>query len=316
MQVAQVDNPRIQSLLTNNISPVVFEKNPASKSYTMDFLTLNTWLRPAPLGKDNFARADRIANSLSRYDVVGLQETFSAKGKHITETAEKNKTQPYSYRQNQIKILTNSGLTTLSKYQVIEQDFRPFSFSTISDSLAKKGVMFTRIVHPQIGEIDVYDTHYQAGGAEKDFKPSPLKRLVSLFNPGYDLPKDIVRMSQTRDFSSLLQKHEKGNPTVIMGDFNFTENSPEYRDFVNKMQVKDSFRIARPKDPGYTSDGQKNPNVGGESRSRIDFIFFKPGKTVGVDVVSSKLAFNEPVLGMFVSDHFGVHSTLKFTKKN
>jgi endonuclease/exonuclease/phosphatase family metal-dependent hydrolase len=288
------------------------EDEPEVKSMTMDFVTLNTWLRTRPIGTQIFERSDRIANSLKDYDVVGLQETFSGGAKHIPDKLKKEGTFPYSFRQSTPRILTNSGLTMVSKYPIIEKDFQQFTYSTGSDSLAKKGVMFNRLEVPNIGQVDVYNTHYNAGGTQKT---GFFNKIIEKFIPGWTMATPDVRVTENTDLANFIKKHEKGNPTFITGDFNMNETKIEYQDLKNKINMIDSFRLINPDDPGYTADGPNNPHKPDDGQSRIDYIFYKPGKNVNVEVLQSRLTHNHAIDGMFVSDHFGVNSTFKLTKK-
>jgi endonuclease/exonuclease/phosphatase family metal-dependent hydrolase len=85
----------------------------------------------------------------------------------------------------------------------------------------------------------------------------------------------------------------------------------------------DTFRIANPKQPGYTWDPSENVNIryqdevdsklqGGSRASgpkevaprRIDYIFVNRG--FRGNVVRSRLVFNKIIDGVNISDHFGV----------
>src|SRR5690606_12549295 len=116
-----------------------------------------------------------------------------------------------------VKILTNSGLSTLSKYQIVEKEFKPFTYSTGSDSLAQKGVVFTRINIPEIGNIDVYNTHLQAANSKKDSK---LYKFIGNFIPGFTWSNVEIRKSQNRELIDFVNKNDVGNPTFLIGDFN------------------------------------------------------------------------------------------------
>ena len=91
------------------------------------------------------------------------------------------------------------------------------------------------------------------------------------------------------------------------------DNSPIIPELIQALGLKDSFRELHPDDPGYTSDGVLNPIKGGKSRSRLDYILYRPGKDVDVRPVLSQLAYNKP--GEYVSDHFGLHTRFELVKK-
>ncbi|MBN1574649.1 MAG: endonuclease/exonuclease/phosphatase family protein [Deltaproteobacteria bacterium] len=124
-------------------------------------------------------------------------------------------------------------------------------------------------------------------------------------------------------------------PYVIMGDFNTTKNSPAIQKMIADLGLLDPYELMNPGADGFTWDSVKNPNTAFdgsqrwadgktlkdplsrleaqfdlETPRRIDFIFlsshFRPE-----DIKSSRLIFNEPVDGVFVSDHFGVEVILE-----
>jgi endonuclease/exonuclease/phosphatase family metal-dependent hydrolase len=289
------------------------EASTKTKTFTLDVLTLNTYLltTPIPLGQKIPERSARISKSIQSHDIVSLQEAFFNGSKKIAE--DNKKEYPYQNRQTKEKSITNSGLTTLSRYKITERDFKPFSFSAGTDALAHKGILFTRLQAPGFGYIDVYNTHYQAGHGFDDKKwYTPLYKLL----PNYTdkISKNDIKMVSNMDFERFFQKHDKGYTSIFMGDFNFSEDSDLYADLVKRLNLKDSFRVKNPDDPGYSSDGVLNPYKHDNNRSRIDFIFYRPGKNQQVDVLGSRLSHTKPINGMFVSDHFGVNSKLKITE--
>jgi endonuclease/exonuclease/phosphatase family metal-dependent hydrolase len=291
------------------------EETGKTKTFTMDVVTLNTWLltTPLPIGKNIEARKTRISKAIRGYDLVGIQEAFLDGSKRIAK--EDKDEYPYQYRQVKEKNLSNSGLTTFSKLEISERDFKPFSFSSGTDSLAQKGIVFTRLKAPGFGYLDVYNTHYQAGSGFDDKKwYNPFYHLI----PSYTnkISKHDIKLTHNMDFENFFKAHDKGYTSIFMGDFNSTEDGDVYADLVKRLGLKDSFREANPNDPGYTADGPANPYKPDDGQSRIDYIFYHPGKNQQVDVLNSRVTFNTPVDGLFLSDHFGVETKFRITDKN
>jgi endonuclease/exonuclease/phosphatase family metal-dependent hydrolase len=119
-------------------------------------------------------------------------------------------------------------------------------------------------------------------------------------------------------------------PYVIMGDFNTTKASPAIQKMIADLGLLDPYEIMNPGAEGFTWDSEKNTNTAFDGSQcwsdgktprdplsrleadfdlctprRIDFIFLSKHFTPE-DIKSSRLIFNEPVDGVFVSDHFGV----------
>jgi endonuclease/exonuclease/phosphatase family metal-dependent hydrolase len=129
-----------------------------------------------------------------------------------------------------------------------------------------------------------------------------------------------------------VRKHN--HPYIIMGDFNTTLKSEALRKLVAGLGLVDPWAVRNPGKAGYTWDPTVNPNTkhdgspymadGKTPKSgidaleaefdrttprRIDFILlskhFRPES-----IKSARLIFNEPVDGVFVSDHIGVEVVL------
>lgn len=283
---------------------------------SLDVLSLNVYGLVKPIGKDIKVRATRIGKSLGGYDIVGLQETFSRETNSIYETARKNGLNFNRFKPKN-RFLTNSGLTTLSKHPIIKSDFQPFLYATHADALAKKGVTFNRINVPGVGPVDFYNTHYQAGGMKQNtFFQKLMVKLGSFFMPGFNLDANLIKNHDNQMLIKFVKDNDQGYPIFITGDFNTRDDNSRYFNLIRELNIKDSYREANPNDPGYTSDGKLNPLKGNKnSRSRIDYVFYKPGEFIDVNVDHSRVAFNQAIDGRFVSDHFGVHTKFKLFPK-
>lgn len=225
-------------------------------------------------------RIDLISDAIGGHDIVSLQETFSYK---TTALLEDSKYPYYIKYDNRSFLSFGSGLSTLSRYEIIEYDYMEFASCDEEDCFANKGVLFTRIRVSAFGDIDVYNTHYQA-----------------------DSEYSEIRKGQNKEFFKFFEQKDSGNLTIIAGDFNFEEGSEEYKEFIALFQPKDTFRLVNPDDPGITPQG-----------SRIDYIFLLEPQTNSefeVTVYSSKVVFDEKQQGLFLSDHFGVLTVLKLSK--
>lgn len=286
----------------------------SSGTVSLDLLSLNVFGLPKPIGKNIAERSAVIGSTLGRYDIAGLQETFSKDTRAIGNMLASKGAQYQSHKPTHHRVI-NSGLEMFSKHPIIKRDFKAFRLGTDSDALAGKGVAFIRVQVPGIGPVDVYDTHYQANADNPmPWYKKAAKKVSSMILPGYDKSHEAIRMHDNQILGELIKKHDKGYPTFVLGDFNTVETSAVYRDLVERLGLKDSFRELNPTAPGFTSDGPANPIKRGKSQKRIDFLFYRPGKDVDVKPVLSQVAYNKP--GEFVSDHFGVHTRFELKKSS
>jgi exonuclease III len=284
------------------ISPDPDHPGPVSNTFVeLKILTLNVWGVPNPISKDLVKRFTKIGPAVNGFDMVGLQETFSDQAdEKIFGAAD----YPYKYRNNNSSFLAEgSGLGGLSKYPILKKGFKRFTQCAGSDCLANKGVFFMRISVPSLGSVDWYDTHYQAIDAKED-----------------------IRVSDNKEMQEFINQNDVGNLTIITGDFNFNNTDPSdssskaFLDFKRRFKPLDTFREANPEDPGFTSNGKINTYVDkNEKPQRLDYIFVLPEdrgiKNVKpnykVEVAGSQIIFNQPVEGTFLSDHFGLTTTLR-----
>ena len=281
---------------------------------TLDVLSLNTYALPAPLGKHIAERSARIGASLQGYHIIGLQETFSKDSRYLAIGSESAGIALQRHAPSDRRLLT-SGLTTLSQYEIVEKDFRPFQYASHADVLAQKGVSFTRIRLPQGELIDVYNTHFQA---MKDKADAPHEKLglkiMGLFFSGYAMPRDDIRAHDAEVLRDFIAEKDEGNPVIVTGDFNTRESDVLYERLKTASGLSDAFRELHPEDPGYTSDGKTNPYKSNpNNRKRVDYIFYRDGQALDLTPVQSDVVFNKAIEGLFVSDHYGVHTRFTLT---
>lgn len=152
--------------------------------------------------------------------------------------------------------------------------------------------------------------------------PDPLGMLLfAHHNPswqlGFERERELQAVTAARYVEDLVDKGDV-NHVVLAGDFNATPDSAGMR-FWRGLQsldgtsvcYRDAWESAHPGDPGHTFS-PRNPLVTGgewplEPGRRIDYIMVRCGHYgPTLDVVSCKQIFDEPVGGVWASDHFGV----------
>lgn len=259
---------------------------------SLDLLTYNTWGLPAPIGKRNAERMEQIGLAVQGHGIVALQETFSRQAGVVGQLAG----HPYQHREDKGGLLKlNPGLTTLSKYPILEKEFVPFQKGAHADQFARKGVLFTRLLVPGVGPVDVYNTHYQAEDGAKYTR---------------------IRLHDNEVLAGLVAKHHQGHPTFVMGDFNSRTHSPEYQDLMRRLPgLRDLYVEQNPGDPGYTSRADNTNNKSTNGNSRLDYIFYLPGNKVDLAIESMTVAMTQTFNGKHASDHYAVHGRVQLTPK-
>lgn len=134
-------------------------------------LTYNIFIRP-PLIKNNEndwkdERLIDFIKQLDKFDVICLQEmfgTFSTRRQQLIKYA--NKSGLFFYVDVPApsffsKSLVDGGLLILSRFPIIESEFRPFNYSILSDSLAQKGCLYAKLKIKD-SSLVLFNLHLQA----------------------------------------------------------------------------------------------------------------------------------------------------------
>ncbi len=262
----------------------------ATGGSVLELLTYNIWGKPGILGTDQARRMGLIAPAIRPFQIVALQEAFTA---HADLIATRSGF-PFQawHREKKWFDITTSGLFTLTNFAQDEVDFAPFEQEATWDRFANKGVLFTRLRVPGVGCVDVYNTHYQA-----------------------ENPYGKIREHDNGVLAALVKKHDTGWPTFLLGDFNMTADSPEYRDLMARLAPRDGWLEANPEAPGYTVDPGNTNKPDTKGAERIDYVFALPRERWDVRFERLAIAMNEPVAGGHLSDHFGVQASVRILPK-
>lgn len=184
-------------------------------------LTYNLFLRP-PLVKNNESdwkdeRLDDFIKLLPNYDIICLQEvfgTYNSRKLQLIRAATKNGMfffldleAPSFYS----KYLADGGLLILSRFPIVKYATHYYSYGVVSDSLAKKGVLYAQI---EIGnsKLHLFNTHTQA---------SYNNDLLELFVISFK-----TRMEQIDEMSKFINEvlkteyNEKNDLALLCGDLN------------------------------------------------------------------------------------------------
>lgn len=181
----------------------------------------------------------------------------------------------------------------------------------------------------EVRELDLHvtptvDSEFPAAtlAAEIDV-PDPVGQLLFVStNPSWQLPLEHERQAQAVASAQFIEDLAGDRHVVLAGDFDATPDATSMRFWrglhaVDGLSVcyRDAWETAHPDEPGHTftpknqrvADGEVAWDVG----RRIDYIMVRcteRGPTL--DIASCTRIFDQPVNGVWASDHFGVIADL------
>lgn len=270
-------------------------------------ITLNTWGLPLHLpGHDDIRRFNIIPDSVLQQgvDIVFLQETFHPKLRHNLL----NTLSPHYYvhtngNKNRsalgfLRMDTQGGLMTFSKYPIINQNFVTFPISintSIIEYIGKKGFLVTTIQYGK-DTLNLINTHLYSG-----HNPEAAAQRY----------RQIQIISDYIGNNMILQKY----PIIFAGDINIhhpdTQNSNVYDIITDQMFFVDSKPKLEPCD--YTMDPLHNDYVPShEPQAKLDYIFYRNSNMMFLQVYESKRAFSNDIP---ISDHYGWYASFELNKK-
>lgn len=287
---------------------------------TIKVITYNVQFLPAIASSQNERRApeyraNRIAQEVSGFDIVALQETFHKRYRDqiIDEVREAwGGTLNMVVSPKPANRFTNGGCLLLTRLPVLdshsivfEHYSSPMKYGLRADGFAAKGVIHARVARgpdEQDNFIDVYVTHLEARA--DDLRPLQYEELARF-------------VKETSDPSS---------PVLLLGDFN-TRGTLEYSDdpksqysvLMNKLgearpigAVVDVWSLLMGRARGGTTE-QESPEVG----NRIDYILLgNPNQPAAhLKPVSIKVkTYQDPKVGA-LSDHNAVEAEFEWVPK-
>jgi endonuclease/exonuclease/phosphatase family metal-dependent hydrolase len=156
---------------------------------------------------------------------------------------------------------------------------------------------------------------------------TPLGVVLAVHHRGtFHLDRESVREQQalaTARFVEDLLAGRDDVPVVLMGDLNAAPDAASIRFLTGRQSLdgtsvryEDAWAATHPDDPGHTFT-PRNPLVRAgqmplERGRRIDYVLIRSGPHGPLlDVADCRLAFTDPVDGVWASDHFGVLADLR-----
>ncbi|CAO3652756.1 unnamed protein product [Mucor fragilis] len=305
--------------------------NSAPQPSTLSVLSLNCWGLNI-VAKKRKLRLRAIANRVSQeqYDIVALQEVWMWEDFDYIKEQTRD-VLPYTKYFHSGTL--GSGLAILSRFPILSSSYLKFTLAGKplkvfqGDYYVGKGCGSVCIDHPEVGLIDVYTTHLQAGyGNHDDYEAQRITECWQIANS--------VRASAAQ-----------GRHVILAGDFNSIPTSHCYQILKNHAFMTDSW-LEMHKDTmadslgklerdqltaseciqlfGITCDSPldtwtkhflKQQPYAKDIGDRLDYIFYR--RTPEITCQQSKVAFEEyiPDTQMSFSDHFAVHSIFLIAAK-
>jgi endonuclease/exonuclease/phosphatase family metal-dependent hydrolase len=158
--------------------------------------------------------------------------------------------------------------------------------------------------------------------------PGPIGRvLLVATNPSWQLPLEHERQLQAVASARFVEELAGDRHVVLAGDFDATPDATSMRFWrglhaLDGLSVcyRDAWETAHPGEPGhtFTRDNQRvaDGEVAWDVGRRIDYIMVRcdeRGPTL--DVTTCTRVYDNPVVGVWASDHFGVVAELEPHRK-
>ncbi len=187
-----------------------------------------------------------------------------------------------------------------------------------------------------VREIDLHVTGRTAGFpwaaalAVEVLVPAPLGPLLLVHHKpswqyGYARERELQAVATARFVEGLVAGRDL--PVVLAGDFDDRPDSASIRFWTGRQSLEgrsvcyeDAWEAAHPGEAGHTFS-PRNPLVTAgemalERGRRIDYVMVRCGPHgPGLAVGGCRLAFDQPVEGVWASDHFGVVADLELPRR-
>ncbi len=250
----------------------------------VSFLTYNTHGLPAWIARDHpEVRFPRILGKSERFDVVLLQEDFA-----YQELVDEQHRHAKLVRGNGPRMrwpgFGGSGLTLLTNLDVLAPALRtPYEschgwLTAASDCFGNKGFLMQRVGLASGAEIDVWNTHLEAGAGE---------------------PDHAVRQEQLERLAHAIESHSAGRSVVVGGDFNLDWDDDRDRGMLERWSERLGLELAA-MTPADTWG------------ARLDYLFFRTGPDAVLALIEGGMLcdFIDP-RGAPLSDHPALFATFE-----
>lgn len=277
----------------------------------MRVLTLNCWGLKY-IAQQRVARLRAIGDFLAatEYDVVALQEIWveSEDWRYVKSVCAPR----YPHSAFFFAGAFGAGLALLSRHPIVARDTHMYTLTCTpvfvhqGDWIAGKACGCATIAHPDLGLVDVWNTHLTALGGQS----GPESRRA-------------FRASEAFELAALCRASvDKGRHVVLMGDLNSLPDSLCLALLRRYALLEDAFEQAGSAECAITCDSPRNTWTAGkhvdalavqQGGKRLDYVLFRsPAGGAVLRATSLSLVLDAPIpgLGVSYSDHFGVEAEL------
>ncbi|KAK0246118.1 inositol phosphophingolipids phospholipase C [Armillaria nabsnona] len=297
-------------------------------------LTLNCWGLKY-VSKNRLERIRAIANELSNadYDVITLQELWVFSDYvHVRESVSKRLPHSKFFYSGAL----GSGLAIFTRFPIIATSVHPYSLNgapidvIAGDWFVGKAATSVVILHPVLGQVQIFNTHLFAKGGEEGPEHNRAHRLVNAW--------EFAKLAR--------QAAELGRYVVAAGDFNSIPTTLPMTIIRDHASLHDSWAVTHPSLPtssiipppheaitkfGVTADSPMNSYSAGKPLDpyarkfwgkRLDYIFYRqpirPSSIPQLKCTDCKVVLTHKVPGTphSFSDHFGLEATLEIQQED
>eukprot|EP00735_Rhodelphis_limneticus_P001908 TRINITY_DN12632_c0_g1::TRINITY_DN12632_c0_g1_i1::g.13559::m.13559 TRINITY_DN12632_c0_g1::TRINITY_DN12632_c0_g1_i1::g.13559 ORF type:complete len:295 (+),score=73.37,sp/P9WKQ1/SMASE_MYCTU/28.73/4e-15,Exo_endo_phos/PF03372.18/4.2e-09,Orn_Arg_deC_N/PF02784.11/0.21 TRINITY_DN12632_c0_g1_i1:52-885(+) len=257
---------------------------PLLEGKPLKVMTYNVWGLPNVITRDEtYSRMSELSPRLNGWDIIGVQEDWTDFGHDKLSADLTYSTNDRQLEKEKFYSVFGAGLTFLTSHEVILKEEHIFdSRYGFDDMWASKGFQLYRVRLEDGVEIDVYNSHLDAGSNEKD---------------------DDARRSNAEQLANTMNTVSAGRAVIFLGDTNLGGGIPVDEEILNAWMTTANLKDA------CIETGCPEPG-------NIDRVLFRSG--AGVDLVPTAAINRKPEFqkadGGDLSDHDPIEGQFMYYK--
>ncbi len=268
-------------------------------STTLRIVSLNVWVLPFELSRDVEARLQRIGDSMAALvpDVAAFQEVWTEAAMEALILSGRRAGLVHVWQNRPGR--AGSGLLVLSKLPILESRFEAFESRGRPE----------RVWHGD------YHAGKGFGDLTLDTAVGPLRLVVTHLHAGYGTDGyDGTRLAEVIQLTAALRSTT--TPLIAVGDFNLEEDEVHHRVLTDLGGLRDAAIERDHRQP--TTLANSPYRTAPAIEERIDYIFVRDGRSLGVAARSIDRVFEEifEIDGRPAahSDHAGLYADLELDR--